>query len=81
MCNKWCNECWKRALTFWFYWKKCKRRLAYLQAATAKLVVNDLALITSAWEKKLMEKKVYIKAALKELKGENASKNKLKMML
>ena len=55
--------------------KNASRRLAYLQAASEKLV-NDLELITSAWEKNVDGTKGLYQAALKgELKGENASKN------
>lgn len=55
--------------------KNSKRRLAYLQAATDKLV-DDLALVTSAWEKKVDGEKGLYQAALNgTLKGDNASKN------
>ena len=55
--------------------KNASRRLVYLQAASEKLV-NDLELITSAWEKNVDGTKGLYQAALKgELKGENASKN------
>ena len=55
--------------------KNAARRLAYLQAASEKLV-QDLEVIKSAWEKEVSGTKGLYQAALKgELKGENASKN------
>jgi putative iron-regulated protein len=55
--------------------KNAKRRLAYLQVASQK-IVNDLELVASAWEKKVDGNKGLYQAALKgQLKGENASKN------
>ena len=55
--------------------KNAVRRLAYLKAASEKLV-QDLEVIKSAWEKEVSGTKGLYQAALKgELKGENASKN------
>ncbi len=55
--------------------KNAARRLAYLEAASEKLV-QDLEVIKSAWEKEVSGTKGLYQAALKgELKGENASKN------
>ena len=55
--------------------KNAARRLAYLKAASEKLV-DDLALVKSAWEKNVDGTKGLYQAALKgELTGENASKN------
>ena len=55
--------------------KNAKRRLAYLQVASQK-IVNDLELVASAWEKNVEGTKGLYQAALKgQLKGENASKN------
>jgi putative iron-regulated protein len=52
-----------------------KRRLAYLQVASEK-IINDLALVSSAWEKNVDGTKGLYQAALRnQLKGENASKN------
>lgn len=55
--------------------KNAKRRLAYLQVASEK-IINDLELVSSAWEKNVDGTKGLYQAALKnQLKGENASKN------
>ena len=55
--------------------KNASRRLAYLKAASEKLVA-DLEVITSAWEKDIDGTKGLYQAALKgQLTGENASKN------
>jgi putative iron-regulated protein len=52
-----------------------KRRLDYLQVASEK-IINDLTVITSAWEKNVDGTKGLYQAALNsKLKGENASKN------
>jgi putative iron-regulated protein len=65
----------QRPLTDFTTDKNAKRRLAYLQASTAKLV-DDLAVITSAWEKNVKGNNGLYQAALKgELKGKEASKN------
>ena len=55
--------------------KNASRRLAYLKAASEKLVA-DLEVITSAWEKDIDGSKGLYQAALKgQLTGDNASKN------
>ncbi|MFA9238255.1 MAG: imelysin family protein [Candidatus Paceibacteria bacterium] len=55
--------------------KNAKRRLAYLQVASEK-IINDLELVSSAWEKNVDGTKGLYQAALKnQLKGENESKN------
>ena len=55
--------------------KNASRRLAYLKAASEKLVA-DLEVITSAWEKDIDGTKGLYQAALKgQLTGDNASKN------
>ena len=55
--------------------KNASRRLAYLKAASEKLVA-DLEVITSAWEKNIDGTKGLYQAALKgQLTGDNASKN------
>ncbi len=55
--------------------KNAARRLAYLQAASEKLV-GDLEVIKSAWEKEVSGTKGLYQAALKgQLTGDNASKN------
>lgn len=55
--------------------KNASRRLAYLKAASEKLVA-DLEVITSAWEKDIEGTKGLYQAALKgQLTGDNASKN------
>lgn len=55
--------------------KNATRRLAYLKAASEKLVA-DLEVITSAWEKDINGTKGLYQAALKgQLTGDNASKN------
>ena len=55
--------------------KNAARRLAYLQAASEKLV-SDLEVIKSAWEKEVSGTKGLYQAALKgQLTGDNASKN------
>ena len=55
--------------------KNAARRLAYLKAASEKLVA-DLEVITSAWEKDINGTKGLYQAALKgQLTGDNASKN------
>ena len=55
--------------------KNAKRRLAYLQVASEK-IINDLELVSSAWEKNVDGTKGLYQAALRnQLKGENASKN------
>ncbi len=65
----------QRSLTDFTTDKNAKRRLAYLQASTDKLVA-DLELVTSAWEKKVNGNKGLYQAAIKgELKGKDASKN------
>ncbi|AXX95776.1 MULTISPECIES: imelysin family protein [Arcobacter] len=65
----------QRALTDFTTDKNAKRRLAYLQAVTTKLV-DDLTVITSAWEKNVKGNNGLYQAALKgELKGKEASKN------
>ncbi len=65
----------QRPLTDFTTDKNAKRRLAYLQASTTKLV-DDLAVITSAWEKNVKGNNGLYQAALKgELKGKEASKN------
>lgn len=55
--------------------KNSARRLAYLQAASEKLVA-DLEVIASAWEKDIDGTKGLYQAALRgQLSGDNASKN------
>ncbi len=55
--------------------KNSARRIAYLQAASEKLV-SDLEMVKSAWEKNVEGNKGLYQAALKgELTGDNASKN------
>ena len=55
--------------------KNAKRRLAYLQVASEK-IINDLELVSSAWEKNVDGTKGLYQAALRnQLKGEHASKN------
>ena len=55
--------------------KNADRRLAYLQAASQK-VVNDLEVIASAWQKEIKGNAGLYQAALKgQLKGDDASKN------
>lgn len=55
--------------------KNADRRLAYLKASAEKLV-DDLAVIKSAWEKNIDGTKGLYQAALKgKLKGKDASKN------
>lgn len=55
--------------------KNAKRRLAYLQTASEK-IVNDLEVITKAWAKDVDGNKGLYQAALKgELKGKDVSKN------
>ena len=64
-----------RALSDFTSDKDAKRRLDYLQTASEK-IVNDLELITSAWQKDVKGNVGLYQAALKaQLKGENASKN------
>jgi putative iron-regulated protein len=55
--------------------KNAKRRLDYLQVASEK-IVNDLELITSAWQKDVKGNVGLYQAALKgQLKGDDISKN------
>ena len=64
-----------RALSDFTSEKNADRRLAYLQAASQK-VVNDLEVIASAWQKEIKGNAGLYQAALKgQLTGENASKN------
>ena len=64
-----------RALNDFTSEKNADRRLAYLQAASQK-VIDDLELIASAWQKDVKGKAGLYQAALKgQLKGEDASKN------
>ena len=64
-----------RALNDFTSEKNADRRLAYLQAASQK-VVNDLEVIASAWQKEIKGNAGLYQAALKgQLTGENASKN------
>jgi putative iron-regulated protein len=64
-----------RALSDFTSDKNAKRRLDYLQTASEK-IVNDLELITSAWQKDVKGNVGLYQAALKaQLKGEDASKN------
>jgi len=51
------------------------RRLAYLKAASQK-IINDLEVVTSAWQKEVKGTSgLYSAAILGKLKGDNASKN------
>ncbi|WP_368030855.1 imelysin family protein [Arcobacter sp. s6] len=64
-----------RALSDFTSEKNADRRLAYLQAASQK-VVNDLEVIASAWQKEIKGNAGLYQAALKgQLKGDDASKN------
>jgi putative iron-regulated protein len=64
-----------RALSDFTSEKNADRRLAYLQAASQK-VVDDLELIASAWQKDVKGKTGLYQAALKgQLTGVDASKN------
>ena len=64
-----------RALSDFTSEKNANRRLAYLQAASQK-VVDDLELIASAWQKDIKGKTGLYQAALKgQLTGADASKN------
>ncbi len=64
-----------RALSDFTSEKNADRRLAYLQAASQK-VVNDLEVIASAWQKEIKGNAGLYQAALKgQLTGENAAKN------
>ena len=55
--------------------KNAKRRLAYLQAASSK-IVSDLQDVTKAWQKDVSGTKGLYQAAIQgKLTGENASKN------
>ena len=64
-----------RALSDFTSEKNADRRLAYLQAASQK-VVDDLELIASAWQKDIKGKTGLYQAALKgQLTGDDASKN------
>ena len=55
--------------------KNAQRRLAYLKAATSK-IVDDLEIIKSAWENKLNGNEgLYRAALLSKLSGDNANKN------
>ncbi len=64
-----------RALSDFTSDKNAQRRLAYLQTASEK-IVNDLELITSAWQKDVKGNVGLYQAALRgQLKGDDASKN------
>lgn len=65
----------QRSLTDFTTDKNAKRRLAYLKAASAK-IVQDLEVVTSAWQKDINGTAGLYQAALQnKLSGENASKN------